>query len=46
MIKEGQNVWVKIIALLDNRCRVSMKDINQFNGKDLVAKEKEKNNEG
>ena len=46
MIKEGQNVWIKIIGVLDNRVRVSMKDINQFNGKDLAVKEKVKNNHG
>ena len=36
-VKRDQQVWVKVISLAGGRLRLSMRDVDQKTGKDLLA---------
>ena len=38
VIKENQKVWVKVIEIVDDRIRLSIKEVNQDTGEDLTKR--------
>jgi hypothetical protein len=41
-VKEGLFIWVKVLEILEDRVRLSMKEVNQYNGKEFNKKEVKK----
>lgn len=42
IVKEGLFIWVKVLEILEDRVRLSMKEVNQYNGKEFNKKEEKK----
>lgn len=39
ILKEGRFVWVKVLEILPDRVRLSMKEVNQYNGTEFNKKD-------